>query len=244
MINPFMGAPTPPSLIPQTMVNTGFYDQQPQQQQQNYNSQDYITQQLARMKQVSSPPNLQPGNRVPQSMDLQSVDPNNFQSYFDRLNSVDQIGKSMLGAEQAKAQYKHQQDLYNTLSQSVKQFQVPTLQTSPTGSYGSTGNSIPSNPNKNFSYAQQVAPDFGWGPSDMQAWYNLGMKESGWNNNAQNPHSSAYGIGQFLDSTWGGYGVPKTSDAYSQVLAMARYIQSRYGSPSAALAFHNSNNWY
>lgn len=25
-------------------------------------------------------------------------------------------------------------------------------------------------------------------------------------------HSTAYGIFQFLDSTWGGYGIPKTSD--------------------------------
>jgi hypothetical protein len=40
----------------------------------------------------------------------------------------------------------------------------------------------------------------------------LWTQESGFNNNAQNPTSTAYGIAQFLNSTWGPYG-PKTSNA-------------------------------
>lgn len=101
-----------------------------------------------------------------------------------------------------------------------------------------------SSSNSNFNYAKEIAPSLGWGPSELNAWYKLGMKESGWRNNAQNPTSTAYGIGQFLDSTWRTVGGVKTSDPRSQVIYMAKYIQARYGSPSRALAFHINNNWY
>ncbi len=253
-INPSSGMPRPVSLIPQTMVNQQFYNQQQQapvtteqmtpqgpQFEQDPNSQSYIMQQLANMKQRSSPPNLDPMARV-KEVDSQSVAPENFQSYFDRLGLIDQMGKTMLGTEEAKAQYKQQQELKNILAQSVQPFQGVTLQPGPGGAYGAA---VPSNPAANFGYAQQIAGNYGWNsPQELQAWYNLGMRESGWRNTAQNPTSTAYGIGQFLDSTWGGYGIAKTSDPGQQVEAMARYIRARYGSPSAALAWHYAHNWY
>lgn len=79
---------------------------------------------------------------------------------------------------------------------------------------------------------------------DSPAFITLINKESGWRPNAQNPTSTAYGLFQFLDATWGGYGVAKTSDPYGQAIAGFRYIKARYGTPEAALAFHNSHNWY
>ena len=72
----------------------------------------------------------------------------------------------------------------------------------------------------------------------------LWQAESGWNPNAQNPTSSAYGIPQFLDATWAGTGIAKTSDPYRQIDAGLIYIKNRYGSPCAAWAFHQANNWY
>ena len=42
--------------------------------------------------------------------------------------------------------------------------------------------------------------------SEFTCLENLWGKESGWNPNAQNPSSTAYGIAQFLDSTWAGTG--------------------------------------
>ena len=48
--------------------------------------------------------------------------------------------------------------------------------------------------------------------------------ESGWNSNAQNPVSSAFGLAQFLNSTWEVVGCEKTTDKYTQIDA----------SPSAA----------
>lgn len=116
----------------------------------------------------------------------------------------------------------------------------------PTKPSGPVGGGLPMGVNTpaNFKFAQAIAPKYGWTGAELSAWYTLGMKESGWRHTAQNPHSTAYGIGQFLDKTWASYGIPKTSDPRLQVEAMARYIKARYGSPSRALAFHKRNNWY
>ncbi|MCA0145169.1 transglycosylase SLT domain-containing protein [Blastococcus sp. LR1] len=69
-------------------------------------------------------------------------------------------------------------------------------------------------------------------------------KESGWNPNAQNPSSTAYGIPQFLDSTWKGTGIAKTSDGYRQIDAGLIYIENRFGSPCAAWSHSQSKGWY
>ncbi len=73
---------------------------------------------------------------------------------------------------------------------------------------------------------------------------NLWGKESGWNPDAQNPRSSAYGIPQFLDSTWAGTGIAKTSDGYRQIDAGLIYINNRYGSPCGAWEHSQAVNWY
>ncbi|MGY1672086.1 aggregation-promoting factor C-terminal-like domain-containing protein [Geodermatophilus sp. SYSU D00710] len=72
----------------------------------------------------------------------------------------------------------------------------------------------------------------------------LWERESGWNPDAQNPSSTAYGIAQFLDSTWAGTGIAKTSDPYRQIDAGLVYIENRYGSPCAAWSHFQANNWY
>jgi transglycosylase-like protein with SLT domain len=73
---------------------------------------------------------------------------------------------------------------------------------------------------------------------------NLWGKESGWNPNAQNPSSTAYGIPQFLNSTWASTGIAKTSDGYRQIDAGLVYIDSRYGSPCGAWSHSQSTGWY
>lgn len=96
----------------------------------------------------------------------------------------------------------------------------------------------------NVALVQQLAAARGWTGREWDSLYALIMKESGFNNLAQNPTSTAYGMFQFLNSTWAGVGFSKTSDPKLQALAGFAYIADRYGSPSAALAFHNRNNWY
>lgn len=86
---------------------------------------------------------------------------------------------------------------------------------------------------------------FGWSSAAEQAATDyLMMRESGYNNVAQNPTSTAYGMFQFLNSTWGGYGIPKTSDPGLQAIAGGRYIKARYGDPIGAAAHERAFNWY
>ncbi len=59
-------------------------------------------------------------------------------------------------------------------------------------------------------------------------------RESGWDPDAQNPSSTAYGIPQFLDSTWAGTGIAKTSNGFRQIDAGLIYLDNRYGSPCGA----------
>ena len=80
--------------------------------------------------------------------------------------------------------------------------------------------------------------------TEEQALNNLIQAESGGNCKAQNPRSTAYGLFQFLDSTWKGTGIAKTSDCAKQMEAGKRYIQQRYGSYSAAWSFWKIHHWY
>lgn len=103
-------------------------------------------------------------------------------------------------------------------------------------------------------YAQSLFPQFGFTAEDYPALVWLWNKESGdpragpnqvtWNPTAQNPTSTAFGIAQFLNGTWAGTGIAKTSDPLRQIQAGLTYIKARYGNPRNALAFHNRNNWY
>jgi len=89
-----------------------------------------------------------------------------------------------------------------------------------------------------------TAAQFGWGGSQLAAINWIISHESGGNPNAQNPTSTAYGLFQFLNSTWASVGGSKTSDPAAQILYGLRYIASRYGSPTGAQAFWQSHGWY
>lgn len=96
----------------------------------------------------------------------------------------------------------------------------------------------------NQAIAKVLAAPYGW--STGQEWtdlVSLWNQESGWNNTAQNPSSTAYGIAQFLDTTWAPYG-PKTSDPALQIKYGLEYIKGRYGDPIAAWAHEESEGWY
>ena len=78
----------------------------------------------------------------------------------------------------------------------------------------------------------------------------LWTHESHWNPKAANPHSTAFGIPQFLDSTWRNYNYPvRPKDPILQIKAGLRYITVRYGTPCKAWSFwklqqRRGNAWY
>lgn len=112
------------------------------------------------------------------------------------------------------------------------------------GGYGSPS-AVSGNRAANKAIMQQVFTRYGWGPGTA-AWAAqdyVEMREAGYNNLAQNPTSTAFGMGQFLDSTWAGFG-PKTADSTLQSEYMARYEGQRYGGPIGAAAHEKAFNWY
>lgn len=109
---------------------------------------------------------------------------------------------------------------------------------------GIGGGGVPSSVSGNAAIVKSIfANQFGWG-GHWPSTYRLLMKESGFRNTAQNPTSTAYGLFQFLNSTWRGTGIGKTSNPRLQTIAGGRYIDGRYGNPSNALRFHLAHNWY
>jgi len=80
--------------------------------------------------------------------------------------------------------------------------------------------------------------------SEYDNFYKIINKESNWNPTAQNKTSTAFGLGQFLNSTWQTVGYTKTDDPYIQLDATVAYIKQRYGTPTNAWKFHVIHNYY
>lgn len=82
------------------------------------------------------------------------------------------------------------------------------------------------------------------GAGEFSCLERLWGRESGWNPVAQNPTSTAFGIAQFLNSTWAGTGIAKTSNGYRQVDAGLIYLNNRYGGPCGGWAHSQAAGWY
>lgn len=83
-----------------------------------------------------------------------------------------------------------------------------------------------------------------WGGGQWTYFNELIYRESKWNSEAKNPKSTAYGLGQFLNSTWKTVGCEKTSDPYKQIDCTLDYVEARYKTPQGAIKFWNKNHWY
>lgn len=83
-----------------------------------------------------------------------------------------------------------------------------------------------------------------WSLAEWKCLRNLWQKESHFNPKALNMSSGAYGIAQFMPSTWANYKVEKTSEAKLQIQYGLRYIEKRYGTACNAWAFWQDKNWY
>lgn len=85
----------------------------------------------------------------------------------------------------------------------------------------------------------------GWTGAQLQALLAVESREAGFNPNAKNPSSGAYGLAQFIDgpSEYAQYGGNANTVA-GQITGMLAYIKSRYGNPEGALAHEVSAGWY
>lgn len=113
----------------------------------------------------------------------------------------------------------------------------------PSGGFnGPTRNPGGNSTKQNQALGKQLAARYGWheGP-EWAAFNELVMRESGWNAHAANPTSSARGIAQNIKGYSEDY---QEGNAEQQINWMLDYVKDRYGSPSAAIAFHDRKNWY
>ena len=69
-------------------------------------------------------------------------------------------------------------------------------------------------------------------------------KESAWNPKAQNPTSTASGIGQMLESTVSSLGMKKSDSAVAQLVATLSYISRRHSTPCGAWKHFQKKGWY
>jgi hypothetical protein len=75
-----------------------------------------------------------------------------------------------------------------------------------------------------------------WDRTQRRCAYSLFMKESRFDHLANNPRSTAFGIGQVLKET--------SKQPEIQILHAYKYIEHRYSTPCRALAFHIRHKYY
>ncbi|WP_238439443.1 phospholipase [Microbacterium sp. JZ31] len=94
--------------------------------------------------------------------------------------------------------------------------------------------------------AQSMAAErYGWGADQFGCLVSLWNKESGWNYQASNPSSGAYGIPQSLPgSKMATVGADWQTNATTQIAWGLDYISRAYGTPCAAWGHSQSVNWY
>ena len=87
--------------------------------------------------------------------------------------------------------------------------------------------------------------EFGFSQDQFGCLDSLYTRESGWNVNADNPSSSAYGIPQSLPgSKMATAGADWATNPVTQIRWGLGYIADRYGSPCGAWAHSESAGWY
>ena len=91
-------------------------------------------------------------------------------------------------------------------------------------------------------YAYEKCKANGWSDGDFNSLVALWNKESGWNPNAQNRSSGAYGIPQ--NNNKSKYESWYRNNAYAQIDWGINYIKGRYGNPSNAWSKSVRTGWY
>lgn len=100
---------------------------------------------------------------------------------------------------------------------------------------------------ENIQLACELAKKEPWAKKDFTAQmnalvYDLWDPESGWDERADNPTSSAYGIPQALPGKKMGKGWQTSAEA--QIKWGLGYITDRYGSPIEAVRIRETRGWY
>ena len=93
--------------------------------------------------------------------------------------------------------------------------------------------------------ARAMIGDYGWSSTEFTCLDQLYISESGWDVNADNPTSSAYGIPQALPGEkMASAGADWRTNPATQIEWGLGYIRDVYGTPCSAMSFKSGNGWY
>ena len=93
--------------------------------------------------------------------------------------------------------------------------------------------------------ARSMMGSYGWGDGEFSCLQSLWNRESGWNYQAENASSGAYGIPQALPgSKMSSVADDWATNPSTQITWGLQYIQGRYGTPCSAWAHSESVGWY
>ena len=94
-------------------------------------------------------------------------------------------------------------------------------------------------------YAAEMCSSYGWSETDFECLVRLWNRESGWNPNAYNASSGAFGIPQALPgSKMASAGSDYQTNYQTQINWGLGYISSRYGNPQNAWNHSQASGWY
>jgi len=103
-------------------------------------------------------------------------------------------------------------------------------------------------PNKSFSFMEHPKIYARMQVQDHKQFYclnKLWTQESHWNPKALNKSSGAFGIAQFMPTTWGNYHFEyKPKSAIKQINYGLHYISKRYDSICSAWSHEKRFGWY
>ena len=86
---------------------------------------------------------------------------------------------------------------------------------------------------------------YGWTGEQFTCYDNIIMRESLWDQYADNPNSSAYGIPQALPGKrMASEGADWRTNPATQIKWGLKYVKDRYGTPCRAWSFKRANGWY
>lgn len=91
----------------------------------------------------------------------------------------------------------------------------------------------------------QLTEELNISEENKATWAEIIRRESGWNPQATNPSSGAYGLPQSLPGNkMASMGTDWKTNPYTQLKWMYNYMVKRYGSISGAMTWWNSHGWY
>jgi hypothetical protein len=129
-------------------------------------------------------------------------------------------------------------------AQSVSKTVAPTSSPVESSTVKTSSSSSSSSSARAAETPQQIAADL-VPASQQDAFAQVISHESGWDVTATNSSTGAYGLGQALPgSKMAAYGSDWKTNPEAQIKWALNYMDSRYGSPTAAWSFWQANGWY